>query len=98
MIRPAVWDESDVLPWLRQNAILFAHGDLIAGHAGLAALEQAQTAPLSLVHPDLYGDRMEAAGHQIAQSQQVLHLLAQGGLFRIGRTADGHMTVARVGD
>jgi SAM-dependent methyltransferase len=53
-IRPRVWSDSDVLPFYRQNIVVFATPELIEARP-LLARDRERTAErqLSLVHPDL---------------------------------------------
>lgn len=53
ILRSEIWEDDRVLWWLRQNIMLFAHDDLIAGNAMLRA-EGTPRGPLSLVHPFHY--------------------------------------------
>jgi SAM-dependent methyltransferase len=49
-IRPLVWTRSEILPFYRQNVVLFASEDFLTAHQ---ALTRAHEAPLSVVHPEL---------------------------------------------
>ena len=53
-IRPLIWSNPDVLPFYRQNVLMFATPEVIAERPLLARdREQTVDARLSLVHPDL---------------------------------------------
>jgi len=94
VIRGKIWDDRSVLWWLRQNVLLFARQDVIAGDERLqrAAVESAAQ-PLSVVHPDVYLPRMRAA----AQLRRLAEVVAGGGLFRVTVEKDGGMRFARAG-
>jgi SAM-dependent methyltransferase len=53
-IRPLVWSNTAVLPFYRQNAVLFATPDTLAAHPLLERdRERTAEAQLSIVHPDV---------------------------------------------
>ena len=97
LIRGEIWDDPTVLPGLRQSIVLFAYDDLIAANEGLRRESAALAArrPLSLVHPEVYLDRLELARRQLEELARLRRLLASGGLFRVSVDAEGKMTVAK---
>lgn len=53
-IRPVIWSDADVLPFYRQNIVIFAIPELIAQRPPLARdRERTMDSRLSIVHPDL---------------------------------------------
>lgn len=70
-IRPAVWDDSQIPPWYRQNAMMFVRESCAAAvKIPASGLMTPQTAsdgspamPMRLVHPDLF--RLKAEVHPI---------------------------------
>jgi SAM-dependent methyltransferase len=62
-IRKRIWSDRRVEPWYQQNMVMYASPEALALHPALRR-EQEQTFPgfLSVVHPRIYGLRLEAAG------------------------------------
>ncbi len=56
LLRPAIWDDTRVAWWYRQNLLLFAKRGT-AAHAALAAVPPAPQ-PRDLVHPDAFEEKM----------------------------------------
>lgn len=52
-IRPKIWRESRVDAWYKQNLLLFVRKDQVARFASMQS-----PAPLSMVHPDFFCDRV----------------------------------------
>jgi SAM-dependent methyltransferase len=92
IFRGRVWHDERVHWWLRQNLVLFARRDLIAGNQKLKIAAEVG-APLSIVHPDVYRDRVGIVDHY----EQLEKQLAEGGLFA-SWARDGMLYVRRVGD
>ena len=89
-IRGEIWDSPNVLWWLRQNTMIFAHETVIAGHEVWRQL-MASRAPLSVVHPQLYLD-----GQQMRREYDAMTaLLRPGGLFRSIPNGAGGFTLER---
>ena len=97
VIRGEIWDDPAVLWWLRQNVVLFAHDELIAANEGLQRQSTAAAAPhpLSLVHPELYLDRLQRARQQLDELDRLRQLFGRGGLFRVSLDPQGKMTVSK---
>ena len=91
IIRPDVWDNADILVWLRQNIVVFAREALTAGSGPFAGLEA--QARLSMVHPELYLAGMQAAQEAIREHQRMLDLLAAGKSLSARRNPDGTLTI-----
>jgi hypothetical protein len=49
VVRPAVWDNSEVKPWYRQNALLYVHD-----RAAHLVKDYRECTMLSLVHPEVF--------------------------------------------
>jgi SAM-dependent methyltransferase len=94
-LRPRIWANPDILWWLRQNILVFAHGRALEAHGALLE-EQRVARPLSVVHPDVYVARVTAANRVLEDHQKLINLLAQGGTFAVTRLPDGQLNVAKV--
>ena len=86
-LRPRVWTDEAVLPWLRQNLLVFARRELARDGGPFAGLEAKE--PLALVHPEMYLARLQAL-EPVAQEHSLLmqHLLA-GRTVSASRNPDG---------
>ena len=94
IIRGRIWHDQQVVWWLRQNVVLFAHADLIAANASLKQAAEQRT-PISVVHPDFYFQRVRDLLTQLEQFEQVEAALRQGGMFSAAMTPQG-LTITRV--
>jgi SAM-dependent methyltransferase len=84
VIRGKIWNDRTILWWLRQNVVLFAEQGLIARDERLRrAADESAVCPLSLVHPDVYRERVEMGMQAMAKMAQLAKLFGQGGLFRV---------------
>ncbi len=81
-IRGEIWDNPNILWWLRQNIMFFAHDSVIAGNDKLLAVA-ASHGPLSVVHPSVY--LMNELKR--IEYDRLTELLRRGGLFQV--TLDG---------
>lgn len=95
IVRGRIWHDQQVHWWLRQNVVLFAHKDLIATNASLKRVAEHQ-GPISVVHPDVYMERMRGLLAQLEQFQKLEATLRQGGRFNARVTPQG-LTITRVG-
>jgi SAM-dependent methyltransferase len=93
VVRPRIWNDGKVLVWLRQNLVLFAHDDAIAGNPRLAEAAKSD-APLSIVHPDMF----TFYARQVNQLLPLQNLLIKGGTFRTWVNDDQVLKVRRVPD
>lgn len=93
-LRPRIWKDPEVLWWLRQNTLLFAHDRLLAQSARLRD-EGSIARPISVVHPDVYMSRLQNAQQTIVEHQKLLSLLSQTGNFSVVRQPDGRLTITR---
>ena len=91
LLRPRLWDDEAVLPWLRQNLLVFARRELLQAGGPFAGMEA--KGPLALVHPAMYVSRMqelEALSREHAMIMQ--HLLA-GHSVSASRGPDGALVL-----
>jgi SAM-dependent methyltransferase len=89
-IRPRIWKDPDVLWWLKQNTLIFAHERALAAHPKLQR-HRGSEHPLSIVHPDFYLSRAEA----LLQQGSIMALLSQPGTFTVADAGDGKMSIRR---
>jgi SAM-dependent methyltransferase len=87
-IRPQIWDNREVLLWLRQNILVFARPALAEAGGPFAGLPA--PGPLNVVHPDMYMGRVEAL---VAEHQPLMDALAAGKTLTGERQADGRVFV-----
>jgi SAM-dependent methyltransferase len=95
IVRGRIWHDQQVLWWLRQNMVLFAHKDLIEANASLKRVAEHQ-GPVSVVHPDVYTQRIRDLLAQLEQFKKLEATLRQGGRFNARLTPQG-LTITRVG-
>ena len=95
IVRGRIWHDQQVHWWLRQNVVLFAHKDLVEANAGLKRVAEHQ-GPVSVVHPDVYAQRIRDLLAQLEQFKKVEAVLRQGGRFDSRLTPQG-LTITRVG-
>jgi len=89
LIRAEIWDDDNVLWWLRQNMVLFVTSELCASNEKLRQASVALRKPLSLVHPALY---MKLG----AQVEQIREFVGPGGLFRMLPAPGSAFSISRV--
>ena len=92
IIRCEIWDDPEVLSWLRQNVVLFAHEDLVAGNEDLRQASLAKRVPLSIILPEYYQKFAEA----LRSLQSVFKLLKTGGIYQIAPMGGDDIRVARL--
>jgi SAM-dependent methyltransferase len=90
-LRPMIWNCSDVLPWLRQNLLIFAREALTQGKAVFSG--KAAAGPLALVHPELYVEKVEQVNALRNEYNHLIELLASGKTLTGARNADGSVSV-----
>jgi SAM-dependent methyltransferase len=90
VIRGRIWDDQAILWWLRQNVILFAERTLVSGDERLRrAADESAACPLSLVHPDVYLERVQMGIQAMEKMGQLAKIFGQGGVFRVEAGRDG---------
>lgn len=75
-IRHSIWDDTEVMWWLRQNIMIFAKPEFAAGNGPFAGCTN--FGPLSVVHPDVYMARVGHAQRVLVEHDQLLELLGTG--------------------
>ncbi len=94
-LRPRIWDNKEVLWWLRQNILLFANDSAFHSYENLVA-ERLVPRPLSVVHPDVYLSRLNAAQASINEYNKLIKLLSQEGSFTVTKLPNGQLNVQKV--
>jgi hypothetical protein len=90
-IRPAIWNQTGILVWLRQNLVVFVKETLARGTGPCAG---AVPGPISIVHPEVYRALAEQANDQLAEYNRLLGWLAEGKRLSATRNADGSLAIA----
>lgn len=96
VVRGRIWNDKRVLWWLRQNTVLFAHQTLIDTNDKLRDVRD-HAGPFSIVHPDVYLQRVNLLAAQVKQLQQLEALIGVPGVYRTERKVQGQLTVTRIG-
>lgn len=98
LVRPKIWDDPEVLVYIRQNVVLFAHESAIIGNERLrtAAEKKDDARLLSVVHPDYWVLRHNEFGAKVAELQRLTDYLKQGGMFQVTFGPKGEVIVTRV--
>jgi SAM-dependent methyltransferase len=92
LIRKEIWEDAQVLLWLRQNLMLFAHDDLIAANEDLRRAKSESHFPFTVVHPEFYFRRAK-------EVDGILNLLRQEGFYQVnGAEKAGDFRITRVTD
>jgi SAM-dependent methyltransferase len=94
-LRRGLWDDASILWWLRQNAMVYARRALCGPGGPFADLVD-RAGPLSIVHPDVYLDRLQTALRSLEEHNKLVALLNTGTLFSVTRQANGQLTIQRV--
>ena len=97
VFRGRIWNDKRVLWWLRQNTILFAHRELVDANEKLRGAARDQSGPISIVHPDVYWDRVNPLVAQVNKLKQLEAYISPPGVYRTGRNAQGQLTVTKIG-
>ena len=95
-VRPRIWTDPEVLWWLRQNALVYAHERALERHPRLRA-EAGTGRILSMVLPDVYLSRMKAAQRTAEKHRKLMSALSGGGTFRISVAPDGALRITKTG-
>lgn len=88
LIRPRIWDRTDVLVWLRQNMLVYARAGLTAQGGPFAGM--AATGPIALVHPEMYLERLTML---LKEHQPIMNALAAGKTLTAERRPDGQLFI-----
>jgi 2-polyprenyl-3-methyl-5-hydroxy-6-metoxy-1,4-benzoquinol methylase len=96
IIRGEIWDDHQVLWWLRQNTILFAHHDIIKETQILKEVVEHQKSPISVVHPYVYIRRIKELLKQLEEFKRVKALLGQGGSFKSEVIGRGEIRLTKI--
>jgi len=94
-LRSLFWDNPAVLWWLRQNMVVFARQELTVAPGPFAGLSQ-QNGPLSIVHPEIYFDRVKSAVSVAEEHNKLYSLLASGNTFSVVRQPNGQLMITRL--
>lgn len=89
IIRSEIWDYPEVHWWLRQNAVLFVHEDMIGTNDKFREAFAKPRGPLSLVHPEVYSRFVDS-------SNGLLRIIGQGGTFEITPQPNGTLQITRL--
>jgi SAM-dependent methyltransferase len=82
MLRKQIWDDQSIHWWLRQNILLFVRRE-IANKKPTFAKHIDSSKPLSIVHPDVYMDRLRTLEESIRQYSQFLNNFSTEGLYTV---------------
>jgi 2-polyprenyl-3-methyl-5-hydroxy-6-metoxy-1,4-benzoquinol methylase len=96
VIRGQIWQEKQVLWWLRQNTVLFAHKEMINANDSLRLAAHHQRAPISIVHPDVYVSRIRTLLAQVEEHKKLDAFLREGGSFKSQITPEGQLQLIRL--
>jgi SAM-dependent methyltransferase len=88
LIRPRIWERSDILLWLRQNILVYARAALTADGGPFAGM--AATGPIALVHPDMYIERLTML---LKEHQPIMNALAAGKTLSAERLPNGQLSI-----
>ena len=90
-IRHSIWDDAEVMWWLRQNIMIFAKPGFAAGNGPFAGFTD--FGPLSVVHPDVYMARVSYVQKLLEEHTKLLALLATGRPVVAERGPNGELRV-----
>jgi len=90
-IRGQIWNNKDILWWLRQNILLFIRRNIAIEHPVFQNYINSFT-PLSIVHPDVYMSRLQMYQQIIQQCQQFLEIFSKDGLYTV-KSNNGKLTI-----
>jgi SAM-dependent methyltransferase len=94
-LRALLWTNPAILWWLRQNTVVFAKTELTTGQGPFAGRAEG-SGPLSIVHPDVYLDRMKNSQRINEEHAQLIALLSSGTTFSVQRHANGQLTINKL--
>jgi SAM-dependent methyltransferase len=92
-LRPAIWRETQVAWWYRQNVLVFADAHARRTHPALAALTPAEGERLDQVHPENYAAKARGWQATLGSLQQLQMFLSSGSSFEVTRGADGQVKI-----
>lgn len=93
VIRGKIWEDQNVLWWLRQNVVMFVDEKLIVTDDRLRHVaEVSADYPLSVVHPEVYLGRVQ----QFQQANSLREFLGQGGMFKVAVDVRGNMDITKI--
>jgi SAM-dependent methyltransferase len=95
IIRGQIWHDEQVLWWLRQNIVLFAHKELILANESLRYTAEQRRAPVSVVHPDVYIARIKTLRARLEHYKALEALLRKGGTFK-AQVTENQLKVTRL--
>ena len=95
LVRERIWDDSSILWWLRQNILLYVNDKALGNNEILRELSR-RTAPLSIVHPDVYMSRLQSMQAVLEEHNRLISLLAGGGNFNVQKGPNGQITITRL--
>jgi len=81
-IRKNIWDDKNVLWWLRQNILLFIRREIANKNLVLSKYIDSFK-PLSIVHPDVYMSRLQMFEQTILQYSQILNNFSKEGIYTV---------------
>ena len=96
IIRGQVWEDKELLWWLRQNVVLFAHKELVDSNENLRLVAGQRVTPSSVVHPDVYVSRIKNLQTELLQYQALGNFLRQGGSFKSQVNSEGRVQVTKL--
>lgn len=94
-IRPEIWWDDSVLWWLRQNVVVYVKANLLGAGGPFGSIKR-NMAPLSVVHPEVYTSRLQIAHATLAEHQQLMALLGDGGTFSVKKESNGSITISKL--
>jgi SAM-dependent methyltransferase len=81
-LRRQIWDDRSIHWWLRQNILLFVRREIAIKNPIFARYIDSLK-PLSIVHPDVYIDRLQMFEESIRQYSQFLNSFSAEGLYTV---------------
>jgi SAM-dependent methyltransferase len=96
IFRGRIWNDPQIMWWLRQNLVLFVHKDIVRTNDKLSRAASEHQGPISIVHPDMYLSRLQGLVAQLNQLQKLGEYLRAGGTFRSDVGADGQISLTRL--
>jgi SAM-dependent methyltransferase len=93
-LRPRIWNDRSILWWLRQNLLLFVNERALEKNGTFRELAKIAH-PLSIVHPDVYMEKINAVEAALQEHTKILALLSAGGLFHVRKESNGNIAIAR---
>jgi SAM-dependent methyltransferase len=91
-IRKQIWEDKNILWWLRQNILLFVRRNIATENATFLKYIDSFK-PISIVHPDLYISRIQMYEKIIRQYDQFLNNFSKQGIYTI-ESRNGQLTIS----